>query len=188
MYFVYLNQWCLYCKLNMHMFGDTCSNTEHNLLRVLLIWSLSTQFCRNNSPIAPSSRLDIGHTSVCSQVKFYNWSLFLVVLVSISFNISFQINNTLRRLCSVLRDRSYITVKCVSRSLVLYVCFVVVVCPFVLFLLAIVFSVLLRYTESAPLVSWNSSSRTVARSWVQKDKQRSTKHTYKTKDRVKEPH
>jgi len=37
----------------------------------------------------------------------------------------------------------------VSRSLVLYVCLVdIVVCPFVLFLLAIVLSVLLRYTDS----------------------------------------
>ena len=35
----------------------------------------------------------------------------------------------------------------VTRSLVLYVCFVVV-CPFVLFLLAIVLSVLFRYTDS----------------------------------------
>ena len=48
----------------------------------------------------------------------------------------------------------------VTRSLVLCVCFVViVVCPFVLFLLSIVLSVLLRYTDSdyLPLVSSNSS-------------------------------
>ena len=36
----------------------------------------------------------------------------------------------------------------VTRSLVLYVCLLIVVCPFVLFLLAIVLSVLLRYTDS----------------------------------------
>ena len=36
----------------------------------------------------------------------------------------------------------------VTPSLVLYVCFVIVICPFVLFLLAIVFSVLLRFTDS----------------------------------------
>ena len=36
----------------------------------------------------------------------------------------------------------------VTRSLVLYVCFVDRCCPFVLFLLAIVVSVLLRYTDS----------------------------------------
>ena len=36
----------------------------------------------------------------------------------------------------------------VTRSLVLYVCFVDLVCPFVRFLLAIVLSVLLRYTDS----------------------------------------
>jgi hypothetical protein len=36
----------------------------------------------------------------------------------------------------------------VTRSLVLYVCFVDLVCPFILFLLAIVFSALLRYTNS----------------------------------------
>jgi hypothetical protein len=36
----------------------------------------------------------------------------------------------------------------VTRSLVLYVCFVDLVFPFVLFLLAIVLSVLLRYTDS----------------------------------------
>jgi len=36
----------------------------------------------------------------------------------------------------------------VTRSLVLYVCFVYVVCPFVLFLLAIVLSVLLRFTDT----------------------------------------
>ena len=35
-----------------------------------------------------------------------------------------------------------------TRSLVLCVCFVDVVCPFVLFLLAIALSVLLRYTDS----------------------------------------
>jgi membrane protein YqaA with SNARE-associated domain len=46
----------------------------------------------------------------------------------------------------------------VARSLVLCVCFVIVVCNFVLFLLAIVLSVLLRYTVLiAPLVSSNSS-------------------------------
>ena len=37
---------------------------------------------------------------------------------------------------------------CVTRSLVLYECLVDRVCPFVLFLLAIVLSVLLRYTDS----------------------------------------
>jgi hypothetical protein len=36
----------------------------------------------------------------------------------------------------------------VTRSLVLYVCLLIVVCPFVLFLLVIVLSVLLRFTES----------------------------------------
>jgi hypothetical protein len=36
----------------------------------------------------------------------------------------------------------------VTRSLVLYICLLVVECPFVLFLLAIVLSVLLRYTDS----------------------------------------
>ena len=36
----------------------------------------------------------------------------------------------------------------VTRSLVLYACFYILVCPFVLFLLAIVLSVLLRYTDS----------------------------------------
>ena len=36
----------------------------------------------------------------------------------------------------------------VTRSLVLYICLEIVVCPFVLFLLAIVLSVLLRYTDS----------------------------------------
>jgi len=36
----------------------------------------------------------------------------------------------------------------VTRSLVLYVCFVDLVCPFVLFLLASVLSVPLRYTDS----------------------------------------
>ena len=36
----------------------------------------------------------------------------------------------------------------VTRSLVLYACFVDLVCPFVLFLLVIVLSVLLRYTDS----------------------------------------
>jgi hypothetical protein len=36
----------------------------------------------------------------------------------------------------------------VTRSLDLYLCVVDLVCPFVLFLLAIVLSVLLRYTES----------------------------------------
>jgi len=36
----------------------------------------------------------------------------------------------------------------VTPSLVLYVCFFIVVCPFVIFLLAIVLSVLLRYTVS----------------------------------------
>jgi hypothetical protein len=48
----------------------------------------------------------------------------------------------------------------VTRSLVLYVCFFIVVCPFVLFLLSIVLSVLLRFTDSdyLPLVSSSSSS------------------------------
>jgi hypothetical protein len=36
----------------------------------------------------------------------------------------------------------------VTRSLVLYVCFLIVVCPFVLFLLSIVLSIFLRYTDS----------------------------------------
>ena len=36
----------------------------------------------------------------------------------------------------------------VTRPLVLYICLLVVECPFVLFLLAIVLSVLLRYTDS----------------------------------------
>jgi hypothetical protein len=47
----------------------------------------------------------------------------------------------------------------VSRSLVLYVCFVDRCLYFVLFLLAIVLSVLLRYTDSdyLPLVSSSSS-------------------------------
>ena len=35
----------------------------------------------------------------------------------------------------------------VTQSLVLYVCFFIIVCPFVLFLLAIVLSVLLRLTD-----------------------------------------
>ena len=37
----------------------------------------------------------------------------------------------------------------VTRSLILYVCFVDRVCPFVLFLSAIVLSVLLRYTDAS---------------------------------------
>ena len=37
---------------------------------------------------------------------------------------------------------------CVTRSLVLCVCLLIIVCPFVLFLLAIALSVLLRYTDS----------------------------------------
>jgi hypothetical protein len=47
----------------------------------------------------------------------------------------------------------------VTRSVVLCVCFVDVVCPFDLFLLAIVLSVLLQFTNSdyLPLVSSNSS-------------------------------
>ena len=53
----------------------------------------------------------------------------------------------------------------VTRSLVLCVCFVDRCCPFVLSLLAIVFSVLLRFTVSdyLPLVSSNSSF--VVREW-----------------------
>jgi hypothetical protein len=39
----------------------------------------------------------------------------------------------------------------VTRSLILYVCFVDRVCPFVLFLSAIVLSVLLRYTDASNL-------------------------------------
>jgi hypothetical protein len=47
----------------------------------------------------------------------------------------------------------------VTRSLVLWYAFKIVVCPFVLLLLAIVLSALLRYTDSdTPLVSTISSS------------------------------
>jgi hypothetical protein len=78
----------------------------------------------------------------------------------------------------------------------------IVVCPFVLFLLTIGLSVLLRYTNSycpfgifklfiliKPVYSDHLSYVTEqitqwSKEKVQKDKQRSTKHTYKTKDRV----
>jgi hypothetical protein len=76
------------------------------------------------------------------------------------------------------------------------------VCPFVLFLLTIVLSVLLRYRDSdCPFgifklffallanhppkhIIEEEQTTQWSKEKVQKDKQRSTKHTYKTKNRV----
>jgi hypothetical protein len=68
----------------------------------------------------------------------------------------------------------------------------IVVCPFVLFLLVIVLSVLLQYTERQEFEDTNSGISYIEEEqttqWpkekIQKDKQRSTKHTCKAKDRV----
>ena len=63
-----------------------------------------------------------------------------------------------RTACYINESPSYFRDVHVTRSLVLCVCFVDS-CPFVLFLLAIVLSVLLRYADSdyLPLISSNSS-------------------------------